>query len=163
MTSGGADEFTKRTAVAIANAINRRRFLQRSAVAASSGLAASVGLSTRAEARHNYSVRSGCGPISYNPNGCGSDFGCGPSDPCAPAYCDGTHCINGHSVRTVCDGYNCWTWTITCGSCGSGGQAYYRWTCCDCTCGNPDGPNCTAHSYGNTCICGTREYLGCLV
>jgi hypothetical protein len=156
------ESLAETVAVKIANAVNRRSFLQKSAVAASGGLAAVLGVGTRAEATHNYTVMAGCGPISYSPDGCGSDFGCGPSDPCHPSYCNGTHCINGHSVRSTCNGNNCWTWTVSCGACGSGGNTFYRWTCCDCTCGAPDGPNCTDTGNGNTCICGTRELVGCL-
>lgn len=154
------DDFAAKAAVRIAHAVNRRSFLQKSAVATSAGLATALGVSTRAEAAHNYSVKSGC-PSNYTPNGCGDTFGCGPSPACHPNYCSGTHCTNGHSILNVCDGYNCWTWTVCCQSCGSGGTACYRWTCCDCTCGNPCGSYCSCGKNPERCICGVREYLGC--
>ena len=164
MRTRPSDDFAKTAAVRIANAINRRKFLHKSAVTVSSGLAASMGVASRAEATHNYSVRAGCGPITYGPDGCGNEFGCGPSKKCHPDYCNGTHCTNGHSILTVCDGHNCWTWTVSCGSCGTGGgQITYRWTCCDCTCGNPGGTYCSDPPSGPArCICGTRELIGCL-
>jgi len=148
-----------KAATRIASGVNRRGFLQRGAVIGSGSLAAVLGVGTRAEATHNYSVKSGCGMITYYPNGCGDSFGCGDSPKCHGDYCSGTHCVNGHSPLRTCDGFNCWTWKITCGDCGPTGRfQHYKWTCCDCTCGN----QCSSHcSCRNRCICGVREYLGC--
>lgn len=158
----GLDRLAANAAVKVAKGVNRRAFLQRTAIATSAGLASALGVANRAEANHNYTTRSGCFE-DYAPDGCGDTFGCGNSPACHPSFCNGTHCTGqGHNPILTCDGYNCWTWTVCCQACGSGGTACYRWTCCDCTCGNPCGSYCSCDT-PYRCICGVREYLGCFV
>jgi hypothetical protein len=76
MPAKNLDDYAAKEAVRIARAVDRRGFLQRAAVTTSAGLASALGVATKAEAHHNYTVRAGC-PSTYNPSGCPNSFGCG--------------------------------------------------------------------------------------
>ena len=158
---GKTDSATREAAIRIATAINRRSFLHRTFVVSAGAVGWMLGLPRAVWATHNYTVRTGC-PSGYSPDGCGDNFGCGPSNRCLSKCCDGTHCLGGVSgcngAITSCAGFNCWTWSVCCNQpCGSGQVACYRWTCCDCDC--PDGQSYCQNT--GRCICGVRQLTHC--